>query len=105
MIAAKAHVHMTPEDAARYGVKDGETVAVKLMTARPVTLEDVAVRVTDSSALAVHIDFDEANAAAAAGTFTGLLFKKEAPAIPAEALREAIRQAAEQVLSKSAAKQ
>lgn len=72
-IAAKAHIHMTPADAGRYGVHSGQSVRVRLQTPRPVTLEDVVVRVKDSFRLAVHIDFDEANAAAAGGETTGIL--------------------------------
>jgi len=62
VIAAKAHIHMTPADAARLGVKDGDVVRVRAKTARPVTFDQVVVRVKSSFALAMHIDFDEANA-------------------------------------------
>lgn len=75
-IVSKAHVHMTPEDAQHYGVKDGESVGIRLNTERPVTLNDVLVRVSKTAGLAVHIDFDEANAAQLAGAGTGLLLKK-----------------------------
>jgi len=74
-IVAMAHVHMTPADARAYGVKDGETVAVRLETVRPVTVEGVQVRVKDNFSLAVHIDFDEANAAVADGDTRGYLIK------------------------------
>ena len=60
---ADRHIHMTPEDAARFQVHSGEVVKVKLFSDRPVTFEDVAVRVSPSFATRVHIDFDEANAA------------------------------------------
>ena len=69
-IVAKAHVHMTPADAKAYQVSNGQTVSVRLETERPVTLEGVEVRVKDNFRLAVHIDFDEANAAA---EWTGIL--------------------------------
>ena len=62
-IIAQRHIHMTPEDAARFQVHSGEAVKVKLFSDRPVTFEDVAVRVSPSFATRVHIDFDEANAA------------------------------------------
>ncbi len=64
VMVAQNHIHMSPADAARYGVKDGQEVRVKLETSRPVTLERVLIRVTDTSALAMHVDFDEANACA-----------------------------------------
>lgn len=62
VIVAKAHIHMRPCDAKVYGVSDGEHVRVKIKSARPVTLEDVVIRVRDSFMPALHIDFDEANA-------------------------------------------
>ena len=64
VIAAKAHIHMTPADARRFGVTDGQRVRVRARTARPVTFEEVVVRVKDTFALAMHIDLDEANACA-----------------------------------------
>lgn len=68
VIAAKAHVHMTEQDAAKFGVSDGEHVCARLDGPRSVTLNDVIVRVTDTSALALHIDYDEANAAMFSGS-------------------------------------
>jgi putative phosphotransacetylase len=70
-IVAKRHIHMTPADAAALGVVDKEIVSVKLDTARPVILGDVVVRVSDKFALAMHIDTDECNAAAAFGEVYG----------------------------------
>ena len=75
VIAAKRHIHMTTEDAKTFGVADKEIVSVKLDTARPVIFGDVVVRVSDKFALAMHIDTDEANAAAAAGYVTGEIVK------------------------------
>lgn len=72
-IAAKAHVHMTPEDARAYGVQDGQAVGICLKGERQVRLEDVIVRVSDAFALAVHIDYDEANAAGVRDAVTGRL--------------------------------
>ena len=75
-IVAKAHVHMTPADAARYGVQDGQAVDIRLGRERVVTLSHVLVRVRKDFALAVHIDYDEANAAQVSGTqITGFLKK------------------------------
>lgn len=76
VIIAKAHVHMTPADAKDYRVADGEHVNIRLGTERSITLNDVIVRVRDDYALAVHIDFDEANAAqVSGGKIVGLLQK------------------------------
>ena len=62
VIAAQRHVHLTPEDAAMFGVKNGQTVRLQTFTARPTVYGDVAVRVSRSFASYVHLDFDEANA-------------------------------------------
>ena len=62
VIAAQRHVHLTPEDAARFGVKNGQNVKLQTYTARPVIFEDLAVRVSPDFASFVHLDYDEANA-------------------------------------------
>lgn len=62
VMVAQNHIHMTPADAASYGVHDGQKVRVTMQTKRPVTFEDVVIRVREDFALAMHIDFDEANA-------------------------------------------
>ena len=62
LIAAKRHIHLTPEDAARFGVVNGQEVRLRTFTARPVTFEGVEVRVSPRFAAAVHLDYDEANA-------------------------------------------
>ena len=62
VIAAQRHVHLTPEDAVRFGVKNGQTVRLQTYTARPTIYGDVAVRVSPDFASYVHLDYDEANA-------------------------------------------
>ncbi len=62
VIAAQRHVHLTPEDAAKFGVKNGQTVRLQTFTARPTVYGDVAVRVSPDFASYVHLDYDEANA-------------------------------------------
>ncbi len=64
VIAAKRHIHMTPADAAVFNVADKDVVSVKVETdGRSLIFGDVVVRVSDSYALAMHIDTDESNAA------------------------------------------
>lgn len=63
VIAAKRHIHMTPEDARSFGVSDKEIVKVKIDSdGRSLVFDDVVVRVSASYATAMHIDTDESNA-------------------------------------------
>jgi len=64
VICAKRHIHMTPEDAAKMGVKDKQDVRLQVFTDRPLIFEDVTVRVSQDFATFVHLDYDEANACA-----------------------------------------
>lgn len=77
VIAAKRHIHATVSDAERMGLKNGQIVAVEIPTAneRSLTFGDVVVRVSDSYALAMHIDTDEANAAGMAPNSIGKIIK------------------------------
>ncbi|GAA0125741.1 ethanolamine utilization phosphate acetyltransferase EutD [Clostridium sp. CTA-19] len=62
VIVAKRHIHITPEDASKYGVKDKENVMVKINGERSLIFDDVAVRVSDKFNTVLHLDYDEANA-------------------------------------------
>lgn len=75
VIVAKRHIHMTPEDAANYGVENGQIVSVKVESERSAVLGDVVIRVSPKFSLAMHIDTDEANGAAAFGACYGELIK------------------------------
>ena len=76
-IAAKRHIHMTPEDAKEFGVENGQIVSVKVEneTGRGLIFLDTVIRVSPKYALAMHIDTDEANAGALSGVVTGTLIK------------------------------
>lgn len=62
VIIAQRHIHMTPEDAALRGLHDGAVVRLKALTERPVTFEEVVVRVSPKFRTYAHLDYDEANA-------------------------------------------
>lgn len=62
VIAAQRHIHITPADAARFGVRDKQTVKLQACTDRPLIFGDVLVRVSEQFATRVHLDYDEANA-------------------------------------------
>lgn len=75
-IVAKRHIHMTTKDAEVFGVKNGEIVNVLVNTKdRKTIFGDVVVRVKDSFGLAMHIDTDEANAAACSGEVYGEIYR------------------------------
>lgn len=62
VIRALRHVHMHPDDAAFYGVKNGDEMKLRVGGACAITLEKLLVRVDPSFRLEVHIDTDEGNA-------------------------------------------
>ena len=72
VIAAKRHIHLTPEAASEFGVNDKQIVSVKIANAdRTTVFGDVVVRVSEKFAPAMHIDTDEANASCAFGNVMG----------------------------------
>lgn len=72
VIAAKRHIHLTPESAEEYGLKDKQIVSVEVGgEGRKLIFGDVVVRVNKNFAPAMHIDTDESNAAGLPGTVDG----------------------------------
>lgn len=77
VIAARRHIHATPEDAEREGLTNNQIVSVEIPTSnkRNLVFGDVVVRVSDTSAWAMHIDTDESNAAGMAPNTIGKIIK------------------------------
>ena len=75
VIVAKRHVHITPEDAEKFGVKDKEIVTVKTCGERGISFDNTVVRVSEKFQTRMHIDYDEANAAGIAGEVEGEIIK------------------------------
>lgn len=63
VIAAFRHIHMTPTDAAEFGVQDKQIVTVRCGGQRGLVFENVLIRVSEAFALEMHVDTDESNAA------------------------------------------
>lgn len=64
VITARRHIHMSPDDAQQLGVRDGESVSVRVDSdGRDLIFGDVIVRVAPDFRLELHLDTDEANAA------------------------------------------
>ncbi|MDQ7095087.1 phosphate propanoyltransferase [Desulfosporosinus sp. PR] len=62
LIIARRHIHMSLQDAQRFGVKDGEEVTIQTPGPRGGTYAQVVVRANDTSRLECHLDTEEANA-------------------------------------------
>jgi len=62
VIRAAPHVHMHPDDAAHYGVKQGDYMKMRVGGELGVTFDRIFVRVKPDFKLEVHIDTDEGNA-------------------------------------------
>ena len=78
LMVAKRHIHMTPEDAIKFGVSNNESVKVKVLGKRPLIFDDVIVRVSKDYRTFMHIDYDEANACGfSKGTFALIVGKDE----------------------------
>lgn len=75
LIVAKRHIHITPEDACRFGVENGETVKVKVFGERPLIFDDMDVRVSKDFQTYIHIDYDEANACGYTKGTKGMILK------------------------------
>ncbi|MBS7297701.1 MAG: phosphate propanoyltransferase [Eubacteriales bacterium] len=63
-IIANRHIHMTPADAEKYGIKDNDMVDVEIQNSKPTRYYNVQVRVHKDFNTEMHIDTDDANASA-----------------------------------------
>ena len=74
-IIANRHIHMSLDDAAKFGVKDGDYVTVEANGERRTTFYDVQIRANSAFRLEMHIDTDDANAAGIGNGFKVKLVK------------------------------
>ncbi len=74
LICARRHIHMHPDDARRFGVKDRDVVEIAIESPdRHLIFGDVLIRVNEKFRLEMHVDTDEANAAELAKGAKGVL--------------------------------
>jgi acetate kinase len=63
VICAKRHIHLSPEEALKLGLRDRDRVTLKIKGVRELMFGDVLVRVHPDYRMDIHLDTDEANAA------------------------------------------
>jgi len=63
VIISARHIHTSPNDAKKYGLKDGQKVSVKIKGQRSITFHQVIIRIDPTFVWRFQIDTDEANAA------------------------------------------
>ncbi len=73
VICSLRHIHMSPEDALSFGLKDRDIVSVRVEGERTLVYGDILVRVHPDFRLSMHIDTDEANAASISTGMEGTL--------------------------------
>ena len=87
-ICAARHIHMAPDDAPHFNVKDKDIVCVRVESqTRPLVFENVLVRVHRDFRLDMHIDTDEANSAGIAVGATGIVVQAIQVMLANEAMR------------------
>ena len=74
-IIANRHIHMSPSDAEKFGVADGDCVDIDVNGKRRTRWFDVQVRVHKDFRLEMHVDTDDANAAGIGNGFTVTVVK------------------------------
>ena len=62
VIVAARHIHMSPDQAEKFGVSDKQMIAVSFPGKRAGILDEVMVRVNPKYSLDMHLDTDEGNA-------------------------------------------
>ncbi|MFS0575498.1 phosphate propanoyltransferase [Sporosarcina sp. 179-K 3D1 HS] len=75
VIAARRHIHVPPEFAEKFQLKDRDIVTVEIDGERKTIFENVLIRVSDKFVLEMHLDTDEANACGIKNGDVGIIRK------------------------------
>jgi len=73
LIVPKRHIHLSSQEAANYGLANGQNVKVAVEGPRALVFDEVEVRVAENYEEAIHLDTDEANAAGIDGPTEGII--------------------------------
>ncbi len=76
VIVAQNHIHVPMDMAKELHLKDKERVSVHVFSERPIIFQNVVIRVDSKFSFRMHIDIDEANAAAISGFALGKIIQK-----------------------------
>ena len=74
-IAAKRHIHLSPQYALKHGLSDGQYVSIEIEGSRSIVFRDVLLRVSKDFRDEMHIDTDEANASLVKNGDIGCIIK------------------------------
>ena len=74
-IIANRHIHMSPDEALVFGLKDGDYVDIDVNGKRKTRWFDVQVRVDKDYRLEMHVDTDDANSAGISNGFIVTIVK------------------------------
>ena len=66
-ICATRHIHMTPQDAEHWGIREGDLLKVRIPGERALTFENIHPKISSSYVPQMHLDTDDANAAGLQG--------------------------------------
>lgn len=72
-IVAKRHIHLSPDEASKLNLKEGDLVKCSVDSERALVFGDIIARVSEVFSESIHLDTDEANAAGISGEIRGEL--------------------------------
>ena len=77
VLVASRHIHLHPKDGEVLKLADGDKIRVRVMSQRPMTFEDVLIRISPNYQKEMHLDLDEANAVLIGSGDNGLILEED----------------------------